>query len=272
GPGFAMALARMNYPGLIISGGSIRPGCHNKRDTSILDVYDSQAAAAVGAMTPDEADQILRTACPGPGGCGIAASFNTWGLAMEAIGLMPPYSSSHLAEGKAKRVECHATGKLVRNLLELDLRPRDILTKAAFANAMRMIAAAGGSTNGVLHLPALAAEAGVDFTLRDVQQICRDTPVVCAFAPRGTKTMADLERLGGTPGLIKHLLKAGLLDGSCVTVTGKTLGENVEHAIDVPDGNELIFACDQPLKPYADMAICFGNLAHGGVVFKVSSM
>ena len=272
GPGFAMALARMNYPGLIVSGGSIRPGCHNSQDTSILDVYDSQAAAACGAMTPQEADQILRTACPGPGGCGIAASFNTWGLAMEAIGLMPPFSSSHLAEGKAKRVECHATGKLVRNLLELNLRPRDILTKAAFGNAMRMIAAAGGSTNGVLHLLALAAEAEVDFTLRDVQTICRETPVLCAFAPRGKKTMADLERLGGTPVLMKHLINAGLLDGNCITVTGKTLAENVADAPDVTPGNELIFPIDEPLKPYADMAICFGNLAPGGVVFKVSSM
>lgn len=272
GPGFAMALARMNYPGLIISGGSIRPGCHNKRDTSILDVYDSQAAAAVGAITQEEADQILRTACPGPGGCGIAASFNTWGLAMEAIGLMPPFSSSHLAEGKAKRVECRQVGALIRNLLEMNLRPRDILTKAAFGNAMRMIAAAGGSTNGVLHMLALAAEAGVDFTLRDVQKICRETPVLCAFAPRGTKTMADLERLGGTPVLIKHLLDAGLLDGSCITVTGRTLAENVADARPITPGNELIFSKDECLKPYADMAICFGNLAPGGVVFKVSSM
>lgn len=272
GPGFAMALARMNYPGLIISGGSIRPGCHNKRDTSILDVYDSQAALAVGAITDEEADQILRTACPGPGGCGIAASFNTWGLAMEAIGLMPPYSSSHLAEGEAKRVECRQVGALIRRLLELDLRPRDILTKAAFSNAMRMIAAAGGSTNGVLHLLALATEAEVDFTLRDVQKICRETPVVCSFAPRGMKTMADLERLGGTPVLIKHLINAGILDGSCMTVTGKTLAENVAHAEEVTPGNDLICPCDTPYKPYADMAICFGNLAPGGVVFKVSSM
>ena len=272
GPGFAMALARLNYPGLIVSGGSIRPGCHNERDTSILDVYDSQAAAAVGAITPEEADQILRTACPGAGGCGIAASFNTFGLAMEAIGLMPPHSSSHLAEGEAKRVECRQTGALVRNLLAMDLRPRDILTKAAFGNAMRMICAAGGSTNGVLHLLALAAEAGVDFTLRDIQAICRDTPVLCAFAPRGTKTMADLQRLGGTPVLVKHLIDAGLLDGSCVTVTGKTLAENVADAAAVTPDNGLIVPADQPFKPYADMAICFGNLAPGGVVFKVSSM
>ena len=272
GPGFAMALARTNYPGLILSGGSIRPGCHNGRDTSILDVYDSQAAAAVGAIQPEEADRILRTACPGPGGCGIAASFNTWGLAMETIGLMPPFSSSHLAEGDAKRAECRAAGALIVNLLKRNLRPRDILTKAAFTNAMRMIAAAGGSTNGVLHLLALAAEADVAFDLKDVQQICRDTPVLCAFAPRGTKTMADLERLGGTPVLIKHLLDAGLLDGSCMTVTGRTLAENVADAPAPPPENGLIFPPDAPLKTYADIAVCFGNLAPGGIVFKVSSM
>ena len=272
GPGFALALARTNYPGLILSGGSIRPGCHNGRDTSILDVYDSQAAAAVGAIQPEEADRILRTACPGPGGCGIAASFNTWGLAMETIGLMPPFSSSHLAEGDAKRAECRAAGELVMNLLKRNLRPRDILTKAAFKNGMRMIAAAGGSTNGVLHLLALAAEAGIDFTLKDVQHICRETPVLCAFAPRGTKTMADLERLGGTPILIKHLLDAGLLDGSCMTVTGKTLAENVADAPPPPADNGLIVSAADPLKPYADIAVCFGNLAPGGIVFKVSSM
>ena len=272
GPGFAMALARTNFPGLLLSGGSIRPGCHNGQDTSILDVYDSQAAAAVGALAPEEAEQILRTACPGAGGCGIAASFNTWGLAMEAIGLMPPYSSSHLAEGPAKQVECRTVGSLVRNLLERNLRPRDILTKAAFGNAMTMIAAAGGSTNGVLHLLALAAEAEVEFTLRDIGRICRSTPVLCSFAPRGKKTMADLERLGGTPVLIKHLIAAGLLDGSCMTVTGQTLAENVANALEVAPENGLIVPADAPYKPYADIAVCFGNLAPGGVVFKVSSM
>ncbi|QDT62819.1 dihydroxy-acid dehydratase [Calycomorphotria hydatis] len=275
GPGFAMALARMNCPGLIVSGGSIRPGCHKGADTSILDVYDSQAAAAVGNMSQDEADEILRTACPGAGGCGIAASFNTWGLAMEAIGLMPPFSSSHLAEGKDKRSECARIGDLVKGLLESNLRPRDILTKEAFQNAMTMIAAAGGSTNGVLHLMALAHEAKVDFTLRDVQAICRKTPVLCSFAPRGKRTMADLQKLGGTPVLIKYFIKAGLLNGDCITVTGKTLSENVADVPDfedLPADQDLIAPLDKPFKNRADIAVCFGNLAPDGIVFKVSSM
>ncbi len=201
GPGFAMALARLNYPGLVLSGGSIMPGCHQGRDVTILDVYDAQAAASVGAMTQEEADAILRVACPGPGGCGIAASFNTWGLALEALGLSPPDSSSIPAIDDAKREECIQAGGIIKQLLRLDLRPRDILTRQAFLNGAAAIAAIGGSTNGVLHLLALAQEAEVELTLRDCQEIFRKTPVLCSFAPRGRKTMVDLHHLGGDVGV-----------------------------------------------------------------------
>ncbi|MBX3437994.1 MAG: dihydroxy-acid dehydratase [Planctomycetaceae bacterium] len=282
GPGFAMALARLNYPGLIVSGGSIAPGCHKGRDTSILDVYDSQAAAAVGAMSQDEAEEILRTACPGPGGCGIAASFNTWGIACEALGIMLPYSSSIPAVGQGKLDECRDVGKALRLLLERNLRPRDILTREAFANATAVIAAAGGSTNGILHLLALAREAEVDFTLKDMQPILRETPVFCSFAPRGRKTMYDLHHLGGTPLLLKFLWQAGILKGDCLTVTGQTHAENLSDVPDVdaleakptdqPNSDALIAPLGKPFKPHADMQICFGNLAPDGMVFKVSSM
>ncbi len=272
GPGFAMALARLNFPGLIVSGGSIQPGCHAGKDISILDVYDSQAAASVGAMSQEEADQILRSACPGPGGCGIAASFNTFGIALEAIGLMAPYSSSYPAISEEKRQECRRVSHIIRHLLEEHIRPRDILSKQAFRNAAAAIAAAGGSTNGVLHLLALAVEAGVDFTLRDIQAILRETPVLCSFAPRGRKTMVDLHKAGGTPMLLKHLLKAGIISGDCRTVTGKTMAENLANVADVPGNQELIAPANAPFKPFADMQICFGNLAPDGIVFKVSSM
>jgi dihydroxy-acid dehydratase len=278
GPGFAMALARLNFPGLIVSGGSIRPGCHQGRDTSILDVYDAQAAAGVGAMTAEEADQILRTACPGAGGCGIAASFNTWGIACEALGIMLSDSSSIPAEGQPKHDECRKIGAALKAILEQNIRPRDILTRTAFANATCAIAAAGGSTNGILHLLALAREAQVDFTLRDIQPILRETPVVCSFAPRGRKTMYDLHKEGGTSLLLGHLLNAGLLDGSALTVTGRTLAENLANTPAVridpaADPNTQLFApVDKPFKPHADMQICFGNLAPDGIVFKVSSM
>ena len=272
GPGFAMALARLNYPGLIVSGGSIMPGCHNDQDITILDVYDSQAALSVGATTQEDADHILRNACPGAGGCGIAASFNTWGICMEAIGLMLPFSSSIPAIVDEKRTECLQVGQALRHLLEHNIRPRDILTRQAFTNAAVAMAAAGGSTNGILHLLALAREAQVDFGLKDIQPILRSTPVLCSFAPRGKRTMVDLHHLGGTPVLLKHLLGAGLIDGDALTVTGKTVAENLADVADVPADQDLIAPLDQPFKEYADMQICFGNLAPGGMVFKVSSM
>ena len=272
GPGFAMALARLNYPGLIVSGGSIQPGSHRGRDVTILDSYDAQAAASVGSLDQSEADEIIRVACPGPGGCGIAASFNTWGICMEAIGLMLPSSSSNPAVSAEKEAECAEVGNAMQRLLELDLRPRDILTPRSFRNAMVTIAAAGGSTNGILHLLALARESGVSFGLLDVQAVARETPVLCNFAPRGSHTMIDLYRMGGTPVLLKHLFSAGLLDGDCVTVTGKTLAENLEGVAPVAKEQELIAPVNAPFKEYADLQVCLGNLAPDGIVFKVSSM
>ena len=272
GPGFAMALARTNYPGLIMSGGSILPGCYKDKDITILDVYDSQAAVSVGAMPAEESDQIIRKACPGPGGCGIAASFNTWGIAMEAIGLMLPASSSIPAVDPAKKQECRGIGRAIRHLLEKNIRPRDILTRSSFRNAAVAIAAAGGSTNGVIHLLGLAREAGVDFTLRDLQTIFRETPVLCSFAPRGPRTMVDLHKIGGTPVLLKHLLDAGLIDGSCLTVTGQTMADNLKDVGPAGADQDLIVSVENCYKPYADIQICFGNLAPQGIVFKVSSL
>lgn len=272
GPGFSMALARLNYPGLVLSGGSILPGCYEGRDVTILDVYDSQAAAAVGAVSEQEAEGILRVACPAPGGCGIAASFNTWGIALEAIGLMPPQSSSVPAVDSEKVEECRAAGSLVLGLLREQIRPRDILTRQAFLNAGATIAAIGGSTNGVLHLLALAREAEVDFGLRDLQELVLRTPVLCSFAPRGSKTMVDLHRLGGTSLLLKHLIRCGVVQGDCLSVTGRSLAENVAEMDDPPADQELIAPKDAPFKAFADIQICFGNLAPEGIVFKVSSM
>lgn len=272
GPAFAMALARTNYPGLIVNGGSIMPGCHKGHSTSILDVYDAAAKEKQGTMSYEESEQIIRTACPGAGGCGIAASFNTWGIALEAMGLSLPDTSSMPAIETGKREECLRVGKAVRRLLEMNLRPRDIITKASLTNAMTAICAIGGSTNGVLHILAVAREAGVDFTLRDVQAIGRRTPVLCNFAPRGRGTMVDLHRLGGTTMLLKHIMKTGLLDGSCITVTGKTLAENLTDAPEVPFPNELVAPIAEPFKEFADIQVCFGNIAPDGVVFKVSSL
>jgi dihydroxy-acid dehydratase len=197
---------------------------------------------------------------------------------MEAIGLMLPDSSSIPAVEAAKKDEAARVGAAVRVVLERNLRPRDVLTKTAFTNAMTAIAAAGGSTNGVLHLLALAREAGVDFSLRDIQAICRCTPVLANFAPRGHGTMVDLHHLGGTTTLLRHLLDAGLLDGSCLTITGHTLAENCAKAPTVKSfatsagTPPLLAPADTPFKPYADIQVCFGTLAPDGIVFKSSSL
>lgn len=272
GPGFAMALARMNYPGLLVSGGTILPGCYRGEEITSATPYEAQSAVAMGRMERSEAEELVRHACPGPGGCGIAASFNTWGVAMEAIGLMLPNSSSNPAVSTDKKEECKRVGRAVSNLLVENIRPRDILTPAAFENAVTAIAAIGGSTNGILHLLALAREAEVEFTLRDIQPILRRTPVLCNFAPRGTKTMAELHKLGGTAMLLRHFLDAGLLNGDCLTVTGTTLAESCADAPVVPEEQELIAPASAPYKANADMQICFGNLAPNGIVFKVSSL
>jgi len=271
GPGFAMALVRTNLPGFVLSGGTIRPGCLDGKELTIQDVYDVQAANEIGEATTAEMEAVIRHACPGPGGCGIAASFNTWGLAMEAMGLMPPHSSSNPAEGKEKTEECLQAGKWMAEILSNNLRPRDIVTRQSLANATAMIGAAGGSTNGILHILALALESDVDFNLKDVQKILRKTPVYCNFAPRGKGTMIDLFKLGGTPMLIKHLVKAGVLDGSAPTLFARDLAAQVAEAGDVPAGQDLIAPVGAPFKDFSDVQVCFGNLAPDGIVFKVSS-
>lgn len=271
GPGFAMALVRSNLPGFLISGGTIKPGCLGQRELTIQDVYDVQAAHGVGKASEEELEAVIRHACPGPGGCGIAASFNTWGLAMEVLGLMPPYSSSNPAEGEEKKEECGSCGSWMRAILRNDLRPRDVVTVESLRNATAMVGAAGGSTNGILHLLALAREAGVDFGLHDIQEVLRKTPVYCNFAPRGKGTMIDLFKMGGTPLLIRHLIQAGVLDGSPRTLFSDSLEAQVEAAPAVPQGQDLIAPLRKPFKDYADIQICFGNLAPNGIVFKVSS-
>ena len=271
GPGFAMALLRTNLPGFVISGGTIKPGCFEGKELTIQDVYDVQAASEIGRATSEELNAVIRHACPGPGGCGIAASFNTWGLAMETMGLMPPHSSSNPSEGPQKKDECQNAGKWMTEILQKGLRPRDIVTRASLANATAMIGAAGGSTNGILHILALALEAEVDFDLSDIQKILSITPVYCNFAPRGKGTMIDLFKMGGTPMLIKHLIKADVLDGSTPTLFAESLSDQVANAVPIPESQDLVAPVGTPFKNYADVQICFGNLAPDGIVFKVSS-
>lgn len=271
-PGLSMALARTDFPGLIFSGGSIYPGKYRGKATTILSAYDAQAAARQGAMRFEEAEAIIRTACPGSGGCGLMATFNTMAVMGEAIGLIPPGSASIHAEDPDKSNDLKRGGGLIKNLLRKEIRPSAILTRSAFQNAMKTIAIIGGSTNATLHILALAHESGISFTMKDIQKIARQTPVLCDFAPRGLFNMIDLHRLGGTPILFKHLIDSGILDGDCLTVTGETLANNYASAPPLPPDQELISPVNTPFKRYADMQICFGNLAPEGIVFKVSSL
>lgn len=271
GPGFAMALARTNLPGFVISGGTIRPGKLGGRTLTIQDVYNTQAAARLGDATAEELDDVIRHACPGAGGCGIAASFNTWGMVMEVMGLMPPHSSSNPAESRDKHEECFNAGGWMAAILERGIRPRDVISKASLDNATAMIGASGGSTNGVLHLLALAREARVSYDLSDMQAVLRRTPVFCNFAPRGHGTMVDLFEMGGTPMLIRHLIDCGVLDGSTPTLFADSLFDQVADATDLPAGQDLVAPAGKPFKPFADIQVCFGNLASNGIVFKVCS-
>ncbi len=272
GPGFAMGIMRLNFPSMIVNGGSIRPGCYKNQNITILDVYDSQAAAAAGDIPMEEAEAILKSACPGPGGCGIAASFNTWGIVLEVLGLSMPGSSSNPADSPEKRAEMDAVGPAMRFILENDLRPRKIITRSSIADATATVAAMGGSTNAIIHLLALAQEAELDFSLRDVAQILRKTPVLCTFAPRGKMTMLDLHEMGGTPVLIRHLLKENVIQGLHMTITGKTLREQFENIPAPPADQKLMRPASDPINPRSDMQVCFGNLAANGIVFKVSSL
>ena len=271
-PGLVMALLRTNFPGLVLSGGSILPGRHRGRPVTILSAYDAQAAMQQGELSREEAGSIIRAACPGRGGCGLMATFNTLAVAGEAMGIVPPSSASIPAEDPGKDRDFLRAGPLLRRLLERDIRPRDIIGRRALENATRTVAAIGGSTNAVLHLLAIAHEARLDFTLRDIGRIVRRTPVMCNFAPRGPFNMIDLHRLGGTPVLFRHLIESGILDGDILTVTGRTLAENCRRASSLPPGQELVANADHPFKDHADMQVCFGNLAPEGIVFKVSSL
>lgn len=272
GPGFAMGMMRLNYPSLIVNGGSIKPGCYKGKDITILDVYDSQAAAAAGDISSEEADQILRSACPGAGGCGIAASFNTWGIALEVLGLSLLNSSSNPAESEEKQDELKEVGPAVRFVLENDLRPRTIVTYNSLCDATAAVAAMGGSTNAILHLLALAQEAELDFSLRDIADIFKKTPVLCTFAPRGKFTMFDLHKLGGTKVLIKHFIEQGIIKGTEQTVAGKPLKE-LTADVPLPAADDpLLRPRSNPINPQADMQVCFGNLAANGIIFKVSSL
>ena len=269
-PGCVMAMCRLNRPGLVVYGGTIRAGHLGHQAIDIVSASQSYGQYLSGEITAAQRDQIVRCSCPGPGACGGMYTANTMASAIEALGMSLPYSASIPAEDPAKLDECFRAGQMVRRLLELDLKPRDIITRRAFENAMVVVIALGGSTNSVLHLIAMARAAGVELNIDDFQRVSDRVPYLADLKPSGRYVMEDLHKVGGTPAVMKYLLEKGFLDGDCITVTGKTLAENLADLPGLTPGQDLIRPIERPIKPTGHIRILRGNLAPEGAVAKIT--
>ncbi len=269
-PGCLMAMGRLNRPALMVYGGTIKAGCALGKPVDIVSAFQSYGEYLAGHIDEAQRQEIVRKSCPGAGACGGMYTANTMASAIEALGMSLPYSSSIPAVDAQKKEECVSVGQAIRNLLERDLKPRDIMTRAAFENAMVITIILGGSTNAVLHLIAIARAVGIKLELEDFQRVSDRIPFLADLKPSGRFVMEDLHRAGGIPAVMKMLLKHGLMDGSCMTVTGKTLAENVSNLPDLAAGQEIIAPLDKPLKPTGHLQILRGNLAPEGAVAKIT--
>jgi len=270
-PGCLIAMARLNRPSLMIYGGTIKPG-HDK-DNNTLDIvsaFQSYGQYIAGTLTEEERQDVVKNSCPGAGACGGMYTANTMASAIEALGMSLPYSSSIPAEYSAKFKECLEAGAAIRNLLEKDIKPRDIMTRAAFENAMVIIMALGGSTNAVLHLIAMARAVDVELTIDDFQTVSDRVPFLADLKPSGRYVMEDIHKIGGTPAVMKYLLEKGLINGECLTVSGKTVAENLASAPGLTQGQEIIRPIENPIKATGHIQILKGNLAPGGSVAKIT--
>jgi dihydroxy-acid dehydratase len=271
-PGAVIAMARLNRPALMVYGGTIRAGHapDDGRPLDIISAFQSYGEYVAGRITDEQRQDIVRHSCPGAGACGGMYTANTMAVAIEALGLSLPGSSSLPAEDPGKVEECHRAGAAVHALLERDLKPRDIMTRAAFENAMVMVMALGGSTNAVLHLLAMARAAGVTLSLEDFQAVSDRVPLLADMKPSGRYVQEDLHDVGGTPAVMKYLLERGVLDGDCLTVTGRTLAENLASAPALADGQQVIQPLEAPVLPRGHIQILYGNLAPEGAVAKIT--
>ncbi len=269
-PGCIMAMSRLNRPSLMVYGGTIRAGCLGDLKLDIVSAFQSYGEFIAGTISDEERRAIVRNSCPGPGACGGMYTANTMASAIEALGMSLPYSASYPAESPEKEDEAVRAGKAIRILLERDIKPSDIMTREAFENAMTVVMALGGSTNAVLHLLAMARTANVELTLNDFQTISDRTAFLADLKPSGRYVMEDLHAVGGTPAVMKRLLKHGLLHGDCLTVTGKTLAENLADLPDLAAGQDIIHPFSNPIKKNGHIQILFGNLAPDGAVAKIT--
>ncbi|HTN77761.1 MAG TPA: dihydroxy-acid dehydratase, partial [Pirellulaceae bacterium] len=270
-PGCIMAMGRLNRPSIMVYGGTIRAGCtprHPKLD--IVSAFQAYGEYITGKITEEERADIIRCSIPGAGACGGMYTANTMASAIEALGMSLPYSSSIPAEDPLKVGECRAAGKAILNLLEKDIKPRDIMTRAAFENAMVIIMATGGSTNAVLHLIAMARSVDVPLTIDDFQSVSDRVPYLADLKPSGKYVMEDLHHIGGTPAVLKYLLEKGMIDGSCLTVTGKTVAENLAALPGLAAGQRIIHPVETPLKESGHIRIMRGNFCPDGAVAKIT--
>jgi dihydroxy-acid dehydratase len=266
-PGCVMAMARLNRPSVFVYGGTIRPGAM-RRD--IVSVFEAVGALSAGTIDEQELLEVEKTAIPGPGSCGGMYTANTMASAIEALGLSLANSSAQEAVSRNKIDDCRRAGEAVINLIEKDIKPSDILTRDAFENAITVVIALGGSTNAVLHLLAIANDAGVDLSLEDFSRIGETVPVLADVKPSGRFLMSELIEIGGIQPLMKRLLDRGLLHGDCMTVTGRSMAENLADVADYPDGQEIIRGFDNPIKRDSHLVIMYGDLAPDGAVAKIT--
>ncbi len=269
-PGAMIALGRLNRPSILVYGGTISPGCYADKTLDIVSAFEALGQKNAGTIDQDFFKGVVKHACPGPGACGGMYTANTMASAIEALGMSLPYNSSIPANTPEKKAECLRVGKALRHLLAEDIKPSDIMTRKSYENAVTVVMALGGSTNAVLHLIAMAKSVGIPLSIDDFQTISDKTPFIADLKPSGKYVMEDLYRIGGVPAVMKLLLEKGYLHGDCLTVTGKTLAENLEEVEPLTPGQKIITSFENPIKESGHIQILYGNLASGGSVAKIT--
>ena len=269
-PAALMAMIRLNRPSILVYGGTIDSGCHNGKKLDVVSAFEAWGSKVSGTMTENEYQSIVEKACPGAGACGGMYTANTMASAIEALGMALPFNSSNPALSDAKKEESVKAGEAIRVLLEKDIKPSDVITRKSLENAVRLVTILGGSTNAVLHFLAIARAADIDFTLKDFQNISDNTPFLADLKSSGKYLMEDVHRVGGIPAVLKYLLKKGLLHGDCLTVTGKTIAENLLEVDDLSEGQDVIKPIEKPIKISGHLRMLYGNLAKEGSVAKIT--
>ncbi|NNL82418.1 MAG: dihydroxy-acid dehydratase [Winogradskyella sp.] len=269
-PGALMAMIRLNRPSILVYGGTIDSGCHNGKKLDVVSAFEAWGSKVAGTMTETEYQNIVEKACPGAGACGGMYTANTMASAIEALGMSLPFNSSNPALSDSKQQESVKAGEAIRLLLEKDIKPSDIITRNSLENAVRLVTILGGSTNAVLHFLAIARAAQIEFTLKDFQTISDNTPFLADLKPSGKYLMEDVHAIGGIPAVMKYLLKKGLLHGDCLTVTGKTLAENLLDVDDLKKDQDVIKPIESPIKTTGHLRMLYGNLATEGSVAKIT--